>query len=294
MIKALAAVLLLVAPVSAHASSSCGGGNGGGGSSSSGSSSSSSSSSSDSGSSWSYTPTSSDSGAATTTTCVEDNDVVGYRQCTKFGAWSTNLRLPRLFIELGSNVRQFGSRLGSHGGTVSHGAESFSYRMVMPESGAIDTALTSTMRFGFGMPHGLYAGVEAELGGITAQRAGTVAMETPGTFGRPDLDATTGMFIGALGIAGVRGTAGRATFAVEAAGGVRTARYRFASTYHNCETTSAISVSEGVVEARARAELWMSPWLTAGVSLGTSVVDRGDWLAGAYLGFHSRAFAGGR
>jgi hypothetical protein len=291
MIRALALGAVLVAPASAYASHTCGGGGGGGGSS--GSSSSSSSSSSDSGSSWSYTPTSSGDSAPASTGCVEDNDVVGYRQCTKFGAWSANLRMPRLFIELGTNVRQFGSRLGSHAGTVSHGTESFSYRMVMPESGGLDTAVTSAMRLGIGMPHGLYAGAEAELGGISA-RGGTVEMQAPGVFGTPQLDASTGMYIGLLGIAGLRGSAGRATFGLEAAGGVRTERYRFASTYHNCETTSAIVVSEAVVEARARAELWLNPWITAGVSLGTSVVDRNDWLAGAYFGFHTRAFAGGR
>ncbi|NVB82979.1 MAG: hypothetical protein HOV81_31665 [Kofleriaceae bacterium] len=288
MIRALALAAILVAPASAYASHTCGGGGGGG---SSGSSSSSSSSSSNSGSSWSHTPTS--SGTSGSTECVEDNDVVGYRQCTKFGAWGTNLRLPRLFIELGTNVRQFGSRLGSHAGTVSHGAESFSYRMVMPETGGLDTAVTSAMRLGIGLPHGLYAGAEAELGGISAQ-GGTVEMQAPGAFGTPQLDASTGMYIGLLGIAGLRGTAGRATFGLEAAGGVRTERYRFASTYHNCETTSVIGVSEAVVEARARAELWLNPWITAGVSLGTSVVERNDWLAGAYFGFHTRAFAGGR
>jgi hypothetical protein len=220
--------------------------------------------------------------------------VVGYRQCTKFGAWGTNLRIPRLFLELGSNVRQFSSRLGSHTGTVSHGAESFSYRMVTPDAGAIDTAITSTLRFGVGLPHGLYTGLEAELGGITAQSAASVEMQSGGVFGNPALSATTGMYIGALGIAGIRGTTRRATFAVEAAGGVRTERYRFASSYHDCESTSAINVSQGVVEARARAELWLNPWLTAGVSLGTSVVEHDDWLAGLYVGFHSRAFAGGR
>lgn len=289
MIRALALAAILVAPPAAYASHTCGGGGGSSGSSSS----SSSSSSSDSGSSWSYTPTSSGGSAPTSTGCVEDNDVVGYRQCTKFGAWSTNLRLPRFFVELGTNVRQFGSRLGSHTGTVSHGSESFSYRMVMPEAGGLDTAVTSAMRLGIGMPHGLYAGLEGELGGISA-RGGAVEMQTAGTFGLPQLDAATGMYLGALGIAGLRGTAGRATFGLEAAGGVRAERYRFASTYHNCETTSVIGVTEAVVEARARAELWLNPWVTAGVSLGTSVIERDNWLAGAYVGFHTRAFAGGR
>lgn len=290
MIRALALVAILVAPASAYASHTCGGG---GGSSGSSSSSSSSSSGGDSGSSWSYTPTSSgDSSSTVSTGCVEDNDVVGYRQCTKFGAWGTNLRMPRFFLELGTNVRQF-EGLGSHSGTVTHGVESFSYRMVMPDSDTLATAVTSTMRLGIGTRHGFYAGLEGELGGIGAQ-SGSVEMQAQGSFGSPQLDAATGMYMGAFGIAGVRGSAGRATFAIEGAGGVRSERYRFASTYHLCETTDVIAVTDGVVEARARAELWLNPWVTAGVSLGTSVVHRDDWLAGAYFGFHSRAFGGGR
>lgn len=297
---ALAVAAILVAPVSsAYAGHTCGGGNGGGGSSSSSTSSSSSSSSfssssSDSGTSWSYTPSSSSSAASTSSGCSEDNDVVGYRQCTKFGAWSTNPRVPRIFVELGTNVRQFTSRLGSESGTVSHGTENFSYRMVMPESGAVDTAMTSVIRLGVALPHGLYAGVESELGGITAQRSGTVEMQSSGTFGTPELDAQTGMYIGTVGLAGLRGSTRRGSFALEAAGGMRTERYRFASTYHDCESTSAINVNQAVVEARARAELWVNPWLTAGAALGTSVLDRGDWLAGVYLGIHTRTFDGGR
>ena len=34
--------------------------------------------------------------------------------------------------------------------------------------------------------------------------------------------------------------------------------------------------------------------LTAGVTVGSNVLDRGDWMAGVYLGAHSRAFAGTR
>lgn len=55
-----------------------------------------------------------------------------------------------------------------------------------------------------------------------------------------------------------------------------------------------ISQTRGIVEARARGELWLNPWITAGAIMGASVVDQGDWMAGLYVGFHSRAFAGGR
>ena len=41
--------------------------------------------------------------------CVDDTDVVAFRKCSKFGASAKNMRLPRIYFELGSNVRQFGS-----------------------------------------------------------------------------------------------------------------------------------------------------------------------------------------
>jgi hypothetical protein len=70
--------------------------------------------------------------------------------------------------------------------------------------------------------------------------------------------------------------------------------YKFASAYHNCASETTIVANRSVVEARARAEVWVSPWLTAGVTLGSNVLDRNDWMAGAFVGVHSRAFASSR
>ena len=62
----------------------------------------------------------------------------------------------------------------------------------------------------------------------------------------------------------------------------------------NDSNARAIVANRSVVEARARAELWVSPWLTAGVSVGSNVLEKNDWMAGLYFGIHSRAFAGTR
>jgi hypothetical protein len=222
--------------------------------------------------------------------------VHGYRHCTKFGAWGGNLRLPKLFVELGSNMRQFASGLPQQQGQVTHGLESFSYRVVMPQSqGApIDTAMTTTLRIGVIPAHGFYTAIESELGGLTSPASASTEMMSTGTYGGPQLAQQGGVVIGAYGVAGVRGTLGRATLAVEGAGGVRSTRYHFDSTYHACESTSTIAVTRGVVEARARAEVWAGPWFTFGATVGANLAERGDWLAGLYLGLHSRAFAGGR
>jgi hypothetical protein len=292
------AALLLADPRPVHAGSSCGGGGGDGGSSSGGSGGSSSGGSSSGGGSSSsdYSSSSSDSATYTQSTgCIDDTDVHGFRRCTKFGAWATNMRIPKLFVEVGSAVRQFDSGLATQSGAIAHGAESFSYRVVMPTSEpARDVAMVSTLRLGFGVPRGFYSGLEFELGGLVAPASASAEMTTTGTFGSPEVRQSGGLVLGFTGIGGYRASGQRGSIAIEGAGGVRSVRYHFDSYYHNCESTTTIAATRGVVEARARGELWLSPWITAGATLGANVLDRQDWMAGVFVGFHSRAFAGTR
>ena len=119
-------------------------------------------------------------------------------------------------------------------------------------------------------------------------------MMSSGSYGAPSLQQRGGFVFGALGLAGARGSTQHGALALEAAGGVRNTSYYFDSTYHMCETQTIVNETRAVVEARARAELWLGPWITAGATLGTSVLSKGDWLAGVYFGIHSRAFAGVR
>lgn len=292
------AVVALASPGLAHAGHTCGGGGGHGGGGGSAPSSSSSSSYS-SGTSWSY------SGRSTTgvayeqpTGCIDDTDVLGYRKCTKYGEWAGNMRLPKLFIEVGSSVRQFASGLPDQQGQVTHGDHSFSYRVVMPTGTAaatpIDTAMTSTLRIGAVSKHAFYLAAEGELGGLTSTAQASTEMMSVGPLGGPQLAQQGALVLGAYGVAGVRGSVGGATLAIEAAGGVRQTRYHFDSQYYSCDTTSTIAVTRGIVEARARGEMWLGPWMTLGATIGANVAAKGDWLAGLYLGLHSRAFDGAR
>jgi hypothetical protein len=299
MIRSLlfASAVLLVDPTAVHAGRNCGGGGGHSGGDGRGESSSNTAVNVSNGTSWSYVPTSDSSGVAaeTTATCSDDTDVVGYRKCTKFGGWGMSTRLPRVFLELGSNMRQFANSIGTREGTVHHGAESFTYKMVMPAGAPPDSAITSAIRVGVGLPHGLYAGVEGELGGIVQPAAANAEMSTSaGTFGSPNIDTKTSMVVGAYAIAGIRGGTRRGSVALEGAGGVRAVNYRFNSSYHHCEEITTINVVRGVVEARARAEVWLLPWITAGATLGANVTALDDWMAGLYLGVHNRTFGGRR
>jgi hypothetical protein len=231
------------------------------------------------------------------TGCEEDTDVVGFRHCTKYGEWAKAMRLPKLFVELGSNFRQFSSGLASRTQTVEHGAEQFTFKTVMSPTEAAsaeDIAVTTALRLGTGITRNVYAGAELEIGGLVSPAAASAEMMTSGAFGTPAIEQQRGLELGALGVAGYRVASGRSTVAVEAAGGVRSARYHYGSTYHNCVETATIVQNSGVVEARARVETWLGPWVTAGATIGGSVIARGDWMGGVFIGFHTRAFGGAR
>lgn len=80
-------------------------------------------------------------------------------------------------------------------------------------------------------------------------------------------------------VAGLRGGGKLLRIGAEIAGGMR------------------IVDSEGdqddfVLEVRARGDIWATPWVTFGVLVGRSLIDRGDWVTGISLGTHTNAFDG--
>ena len=227
--------------------------------------------------------------------CEETSDVVGYRQCTKFGAWGMNTRVPHITVEGGLVVRQFVSRLDGQIGSFSHGAESFSYRATTAtRSRLLDTAVLSTLRASLGLSHGLYAGAEVALGGLAAPGRAAIEMMSSGVFGDPEFRQDGGFVVDSLATVGIRGAGHAGGIAVELSGGLRAVSYSFHSSYHDCVTGTSVLAYAPVAEARARGELWLSPWLTAGVTVGTSVIEARSWMGGFYLGVHTRAFGGGR
>jgi hypothetical protein len=280
-VKALVLALSLVAAHRAHASS-CHGGGGGGGSSGGGSS--------GGGGGGSYSSGSSSSGSSSSSGCNETTDVEGYRECHKFGEWAQSMQLPHMFVEMGGGMRRFRTLLPGRSGTVTHGDETFAYRVAMPGgTERSDVAGTFVGRILVGGPHGLYVGIEGEMGAVTPAAA-TTAVDGAGTFGMPSLEERGSLMIGGYGIAGVRVTGTRAALAIEAAGGVREVQYAWHSTYHDCEQTVLAGVGQGVVEARVRGEVRLSPWFTAGATAGASVLERGDFAIGLYLGMHTRSY----
>lgn len=227
--------------------------------------------------------------------CRNDSDVVGLRRCTRFAAWAKSLEVPQIILEAGALVRRFPSLLGSQTGSVTHGVESFRFRMVQPAGvRRFDTALLSSLRASVGLSRAVYAGLEVDLGSVRPPDAATAEMASAGAFGSPDLQPGHGLLVDSLGVVGVRAALGFGSVGVELAGGLRAISYNFHSSYHDCHQSTSIDALAGVAEARARGELWLTPWLTAGATLGTSVLERNAWMGGVYLGVRSRAFGGDR
>ncbi|HSS02352.1 MAG TPA: hypothetical protein VLM79_35075 [Kofleriaceae bacterium] len=234
-------------------------------------------------------------GAAAAKRCEETSDVVGYRQCTRFGAWGMNPRIPHLVVEAGVVVRQFGTLLDGQINRYNHGAEAFAFRVLSLSPGrAIDTAVLSTLRGSLGLSHGLYAAAEIDLGGLTHAAHATTEMMSSGVLGTPDVRQDGGFVVDSLATVGFRGATHAGGLGVELAGGLRAVSYGFHSTYFDCIRPTSVMAYAPVAEARARGELWLSPWLTAGVTVGTSVLEQHTWMGGVYLGVHTRAFGGGR
>jgi hypothetical protein len=112
-----------------------------------------------------------------------------------------------------------------------------------------------------------------------------------GVYGAPTLRQGSGVVFGGLGLFGIRIPGHRGAISLEAAGGSRIVSYSFRSSYHDCKDAVSIDTVSAVIEGRARGELWVSPWLTAGATLGASAIHTRDWIAGMYLAVHNRPYA---
>jgi hypothetical protein len=232
--------------------------------------------------------------------CHDDTAVLGFRTCAPFAAWSINPHKPAIFIETGVIMRRFASLLDGQATSVSHGDKILSFRAASgrppgPATGtaALDSAILSSIRVGASLPHGLFTALEVDLGGVTRDGATTAEAIAAGVLGAPDVKQQGGVIVDSLASLGIRGTSSFGALGVEFAAGVRTVSYSFDSQFANFAESSTITSVAAVAEARVRGEVWLGPWVSAGVTVGTSVLDKNAWMGGVYLGVHTRAFSGG-
>jgi hypothetical protein len=199
--------------------------------------------------------------APTPQACFDDTDIVGYRACPHYAAWGDNLHEPYFVVESGLNYRHFADLVDppTTERTVGGGEPTTTARRH-------DTALTIDERFVRRLDPALYTALDFEFGNLMM-----------GTAPR-DLEAD------ALASIGVRANLGPVMLAGELAGGGRFYTYAGQDTMHGA----------GVVEARARGAVWLGPWVSVGAMVGTSLITSGEWVAGGFIEFHSRTYAGQR
>ncbi len=156
---------------------------------------------------------------------------------------------PQVEFQIGFNVRQFAATPG----------EMTAFRGQASEP-AIEAgvARTFSLRFTRRFRHGFWLGGEAETG-VLAEPGSNLA--------------------GAYGVAGVRGMLGtRVALAVELAAGPRWVRY----------ASELDDVAKVIAEPRVRAEVWVHPQWTLGGAIGSTLGGGDVWMAGVYVGVHSR------
>ena len=199
---------------------------------------------------------------------TDDNDVVGYRRCDRYGSWGRNLLDPYVFFDLGMNQRTFGSAATAP--AVVPAARTTTGPKPVGGKTTSASALLFDERMGFGLSRHMYGAVDFELG----------------NFGNLDsLDEhTPDLVVDGLASLGLRGGLGPFALGVEVAGGVMEYTYAWERDGH----------VDGMLEARGRVDLWLSPWCTVGAVAGTSLIAQGDWMAGLFLGVHTWSYAGDR
>jgi hypothetical protein len=158
-------------------------------------------------------------------------------------------------LEVGGSVRQFPDTAPPPSDTLARGGGGGT-----TVAHGTETAGLLDFRVAVGVVGGLYVVLDNELGTLGSNNE---VIETAGVIGMRT---------------GYRGV----TVASEFAGGARMRVY---------DSPGASPGNDGgmtsVFELRVRGEVRVSPMLAVGAAVGTSLVDRGDWMAGLYLAVHN-------
>ncbi len=194
-----------------------------------------------------------------TDSCHEDHDVVGYRRCPGFD-WARGEDEPDVAVHAGLGWR--------------HVVAPAVPAMVAARTGSAASPLAdiaaSEVQITIGMA-GLYGGLELSVGDLTRRTYSFGAFVQGGVVGGEQLP------LGPIVLGG------------ELFGGGRSERLT-----HDINNNKAPAVTSGVVEARARVGVWVTPWLMVDGAVGSGVLDRRERMATLGVVFHSRSYAGQR
>lgn len=224
--------------------------------------------------------------------CREVSSVVGYEECSRFASrWGLPNWVPSLSLDLGIVAHRFTERIDERG-TVKHFGMPYSYRVTgVPEDDRAFTASALALRMTATLRGRWYGGAEEEFGdlGQTPHFATEAAQATALL---PTMTTSGGLYMAVRGLFGAQAGVDRLSLAGELAGGVRMIVFDTRSRLMEDSQIDSVLQVRPVLEARVRANYWLSPWIAVGASFGTSIVDSGDVAIGVHVLAHSRTFAG--
>lgn len=194
-----------------------------------------------------------------TDSCHEDHDVVGYRRCPDLG-WGRGQDEPDVAVEAGLGWRH----------VVAPPVPAMTATRTASGADPLADIATTELRITVGL-RGFYGGVELSIGDLTRR-----------TY-------SYGAFVQGGAVGGVQVPLGPLVLGAELAGDGRSERLT-----HNINNNKAPAVTSGVVEARARVGVWVTPWLTIDGAVGAGILDRHERMATLGIAFHSRSYAGQR
>lgn len=192
--------------------------------------------------------------------CPSEDGIVGRRSCPEYGVWGAARESPYATITFGVNFRHLPRQPAD--------------RMLLARTtttpaeidGGADLSYSLMEQVVVSMTDHTYAGFEVEI-------SPTDAAAAPGS---RLLAAGTQLLLG------FQGGTKFIKLGLEAAGGGR-----LIVTDHNTDDDSEL-----VLEGRARADIWITPWVTLGGALGTSLLHKDEWMAGVYFAAHTYSFGG--
>lgn len=193
--------------------------------------------------------------------CSDDGGIVGRRTCPPYGMWGAARDAPYVLVVLGFNMRHLPRKPRPTTDAIARTTTPTTER----PAGA-DTSYSIAESINIATSPISYIGFEVEISPTTPENP------APGerTFAA-----------GAQLLLGIHGSTRRLKLAAELAAGARVVDNEFPSTD-----------DEPVLEGRARGDLWITPWFTIGGIIGTSFLDRDEWVAGINLGFHTYSYGG--
>jgi hypothetical protein len=221
--------------------------------------------------------------------CEEISDVVGYSMCRRFGSWDAGGR-PSIRVSAGTSFHRLPVSALSFRGSANHPeSTAMSYHLIgapgdeRASGGSFDLQLTTLLG------RHLYAGLEGSVGALTTTR-----LDSPTSSAPLIVEPGSLFYLSGSALAGAAVSAGGFRLRGEVGVGVRAVGLTVETRHDDCVASSTSYDSAFLVRPRVAAERWMTPWVSAGASVGTNLLERGETSVGLFLAGHLRAFDGGR